>query len=98
MNRIKTRSVELNEDFIQALQENQIYPQRAEVRTYDDKRTTIEIYIECCGVSAYDFEVLSNWGLSAAVVCPVGPQMMSIYDSYLSPDTINKIIKEGGES
>lgn len=97
MNRIKTRSVELNEDFIQALQENQIELQRAEIRIYDDKRIALEIYIECVGFGISDFDILDLWGLHDAIICGVGYEHLSIYHGDVTPDTIKKIIKEGGE-
>jgi hypothetical protein len=97
MKTIKTISVQLNEDFIQALQEQSIEPQRAEIRTYDDKRTAIEIYIECAGFGRSDFDILDQWGLESSIVCGVGYEHLSIYHGDVTSDTIKKIVKEGGE-
>lgn len=97
MDRIKTRSVELNEDFIQALKDQSIEPQRAELRNCDNKRIAIEIYIECVGFGRSDFDLLELWGLDSAIVCGVGYEHLSIYHGDVTSDTIKKIIKEGGE-
>lgn len=94
---IKTIPVELNEDFIQDLKVNAIEPQSAEIRTYDDKRTAIEIYIECVGFGRSDFDILERWGLYDAIIYGVGYEYLSIYHGDVSSDTIKKIIKEGGE-
>lgn len=92
-----TKSVELNEDFIQDLQYNQIEPQRAETRIYPCKRTAIEIYIECAGFGFTDFYILDRWGLHGAIICGVGYHHLSIYHGNVTSDTIKKITKEGGE-
>jgi hypothetical protein len=97
MKRIKTIPIELSEDFIQALQEQSIEPQRAELRTYDDIRTAIEIYIECVGFGRLDFDILELWGLDGAIICGVGYQHLSIYHGDVTSETLKKIIKEGGE-
>lgn len=97
MKTMKTISVQLNEDFIRALQEQAIEPQRAELRIYDNKRTGIEIYIECTGFGRSDFDILELWGLDAAIICGVGYQHLSIYHGDVTSDTIKKIVKEGGE-
>ena len=98
MSIMKIKSVELSEDFIQALQENAIEPDRAEIRIYDDNRTAIEIYIECTGFGLSDFDILDQWGLHAAIVCGVGFERLSIYHGDVSSDILKKIVKEGGES
>ena len=97
MRTMKIKSVELSEDFIQALQENAIEPERAEIRTYDDKRQAIEIYIECTGFGLSDFDILHLWGLHDAIICGVGYEHLSIYHGDISSDVIKKITKEGGE-
>lgn len=94
---IKTIPVELNEDFIQALKDQSIEPQRAELRNYNNKRIAFEIYIECVGFGRSDFDLLELWGLSNAIVCGVGYQHLSIYHGDVTSDMIKKIIKEGGE-
>ena len=97
MKTMKTISVQLNEDFIRALQEQSIEPQRAELRIYDNNRTSIEIYIECVGFGRSDFDILELWGLDAAIICGVGYQHLSIYHGDVTSKTLKKIIKEGGE-
>lgn len=92
-----TKPIELSEDFIQALQSNQIEPQRAEIRIYPGKRIAIEIYIECVGFGFIDFDLLDRWGLHGAIICGVGYHSLSIYHGYVTSDVINKITKEGGE-
>ena len=92
-----TKSVELKEDFIQALQEQCIKPQRAEFRTYDDIRSAIEIYIKCVGFASTDFDILDHWGLHGAIICGVGHDRLSIFHGEISSDTLKRIVKEGGE-
>lgn len=91
------KPVDLSEDFIQALKDNQIEYQRAELRYYDNILYSIEIYVECVGIGALDLKTLEDWGLPGAIISPVGPEMLSLYTGNITPKMIEKVIKEGGE-